>query len=61
VEGVRLLEAMVEERTLARGAQRLRVELPGGARIELSDASQAALAAALLRELAQTSRSAVPC
>jgi transposase-like protein len=61
VEGVRLLEAMVEERTFARGSQTLRVELPGGARIELTDASQATLAAALLRELAQASRSAVPC
>jgi hypothetical protein len=61
VEGVRVLEAMVEERTFARGAQTLRVELPGGARIELTDPSQAALAAALLCELAQASRSAVPC
>ena len=57
----RLLEAVVEGRHLVRGSQVLRVELPGGARMELSELSQAALAAALLRELAQPSATSLPC
>ena len=57
----RLLEAVVEGRHLARDSPMLRVELPGGARVELTDLSQAALAAALLRELAQTSATGLPC
>ena len=57
----RLLEAVVKGRHFARGSQMLRVELPGGARVELIELSQAALAAALLRELAQTSATGLPC
>jgi transposase-like protein len=57
----RLLEALVEGRHFVGGSQGLRVELPGGARMELTERSQAALAAALLRELAQTSASSLPC
>lgn len=46
---VRLLEAVVEQ---ARPSMALVLHLPGGARMEISDASQAALAAALLCALA---------
>jgi transposase-like protein len=47
---VRLLEAVVEQ---AQPSAALVVELPGGARMEVRDANQAALAAALLRSLAK--------
>ena len=52
---VRLLEAVVEPRAPAtdgNGPLALVLELPGGARLELSNARQAALAAELLRALA---------
>jgi transposase-like protein len=45
---VRLLEAVVEQ---ARPSMVLVLHLPGGARMEISDANQAALAAALVRAL----------
>jgi transposase-like protein len=49
---VRLLEAVVEE---AGGEKKpLVLELPGGARMEIKDAGQATLAAALLRTLAKS-------
>jgi transposase-like protein len=41
------------------GGHALRVELPGGARLEIADGAQVALAAALLRAL--DSREAAPC
>jgi transposase-like protein len=48
---VRLLEAVVEENS---GDKKpLVLELPGGARMEIKDAQQAALAGALLRTLAR--------
>jgi transposase-like protein len=47
---VRLLEAMVEQ---AQPSIALLVHLPGGARMEISNTNQAALAADLLRALAQ--------
>ena len=52
---VRWLEAVVEQAQNSAG-QNLRglvLELPGGARVELRDAKQAEMAAALLRALAQ--------
>jgi transposase-like protein len=57
----RLLEAVVQGQDFARGSQMLCVELSGGARMVISDLAQARLAAALLRELAQTSASSLPC
>lgn len=48
---VRLLEAVVEER--GRNSKSLVLELPGGARMEIKDSGQAALAGALLRTLAK--------
>jgi hypothetical protein len=45
--GVRLLEALVEEEP--RDKKPLLLELPGGARMEIRDPGQAALAGALLR------------
>jgi hypothetical protein len=47
---VRLLEAVVEPGS---GGQPLVLELPGGARMEIKNAQQAALAGALLRTLAK--------
>jgi hypothetical protein len=49
-KGLRLLEAVVEER--CGGNKPLVVELPGGARMEIKDSQQAALAGALVRTLA---------
>lgn len=46
---VRLLEAVVER---AQPSMALVLHLPGGARVEIADASQAVLAAALVRALA---------
>jgi transposase len=53
VSQLRWLEAVVEEKKLPRGSgpSVLVVHLPGGARMEIADATQAALAAALLRSL----------
>jgi transposase-like protein len=48
---VRLLEAVVEQ---AQPPMALVVELPGGARLEISNVDQAALAADLLRTLAKS-------
>lgn len=50
---VRWLEAVVEQKKLPTGCGQsvLVVHLPGGARMEIADATQAALAAALLRSL----------
>ncbi|HEX3625933.1 MAG TPA: transposase [Verrucomicrobiae bacterium] len=48
---VRLLEAVVEENSGDKKA--LVLELPGGARMEIKDVPQAALAGALLRTLAK--------
>ena len=53
---VRLLEAVVEQASKP-GPQNqgvLVLQLPGGARVEISDVKQAALAAALVGELAQS-------
>ena len=52
---MRLLEAVVEQARNRAGQSRpgLVVELAGGARMEISDANQAALAAVLLRSLAK--------
>jgi hypothetical protein len=52
---VRWLEAVVEQAGRAGGkpASALRLHLPGGAWVEIQDAPQAMLAAALLRALAQ--------
>lgn len=60
-EAPRLLEAVIEGQDFARGSQGLCVELSGGARIVISDLSQTALAAALLRELAQTPGAGLAC
>jgi hypothetical protein len=49
-KGMRLLEAVVEE---PRDKKPLLLELPGGARMEIRDAGQAALAGALLRTLSK--------
>jgi hypothetical protein len=49
--GVRLLEAVVEEN---RDKRPLLLELPGGARMEIGDEGQAALAGALLRTLGKS-------
>jgi len=51
---VRWLEAVVEKAQISGGKNPLAlvVELPGGARMEISDANQAALAALLVRSLA---------
>ena len=51
-KAMRLLEAVVEESSGDKKA--LVLELPGGARMEIKDAGQAALAGALLRTLAQS-------
>ena len=50
---VHWLEAVVEQKKLPAGSSRslLVVQLPGGARMEVVDATQAMLAAALLRGL----------
>lgn len=50
---VRWLEAVVEQKKLPAGSAQnvLVVHLPGGARMEIADATQAALAAALLRSM----------
>lgn len=49
----RWLEAVVEKAGLAAGAEQsvLMIHLPGGARMEIADAAQAALAAHVLRSL----------
>ena len=49
---MRLLEAVVEEAGAPKKS--LVLELPGGARMEIKDAGQATLAAALLRTLAKS-------
>jgi hypothetical protein len=49
---MRLLEAVVEENSGDK--KTLVLELPGGAKIEIKDAQQAALAGALLRTLAKS-------
>lgn len=53
VEKMRWLEAVVEQKNLPAGATPsvLTIHLPGGARMEIADARQAALAAVLLRSL----------
>lgn len=53
VSQVRWLEAVVEEKKLPTGSGQnvLVVQVPGGARMEIGDATQAALAAVLLRSL----------
>jgi transposase len=53
VSKVQWLEAVVEQKKLPSGSKQsvLMVHLPGGARMEIADATQAALAAALLRSL----------
>jgi len=51
-KSVRWLEAVVEQKRGDRSP--LVLELPGGARIEIKDAEQAALAGALLRTLAKS-------
>jgi hypothetical protein len=51
-KAMRLLEAVVEESSGDK--KTLVLELPGGARMEIKDAQQAALAGALLRTLAQS-------
>jgi hypothetical protein len=53
VSQVRWLEAVVEQSKLPAGSSQnvLVVHLPGNARMEIADATQAALAAALLRSL----------
>ena len=57
--GPRFVEAKIERSSAESGGVRaLRVELPGGARMEIADGSQAKLAAALLRALAEEAR---PC
>jgi hypothetical protein len=57
--GPRFVEAKVERSSAdPGGVAALRVELPGGARMEIADGSQASLAAALLRALAAEVR---PC
>ena len=50
---MRWLEAVVEQNKLPGGSAQnvLVVQLPGGARMEIADAAQAALAAVLLRSL----------
>jgi hypothetical protein len=55
-DAVRWLEAVVEKAQTSGGKSPLAlvVELPGGARMEISDANQAALAASLVRALAQS-------
>jgi len=57
---LRLVEAVVEaERGCAQAGRRmLRVELPGGASVEISDACQAALAGQLLRAYSEPAK---PC
>jgi hypothetical protein len=54
-DAVRWLEAVVEQGQTSGGKRPLAlvVELPGGARMEISDANQAALAADLLQALAK--------
>ena len=51
-KAVRLVEAVVEES--CGDKKSLVLELPGGAKMEIEDAQQAALAAALLRTLAKS-------
>jgi len=53
---VKWLEAVVEKAQIPGGKNPLAlvVELPGGARMEISDANQAALAATVLRSLAKS-------
>jgi hypothetical protein len=55
-DAVRWLEAVVEKAQISGGKSPLAlvVELPGGARMEISDANQAALAALLVRSLAKS-------
>jgi hypothetical protein len=54
---LRWVEAAVAEAAVAEApCARLRVELPGGARIEIADEAQAKLAAVLLRALAAAER-----
>jgi hypothetical protein len=50
-EQVRWLEAVVEQAQTSGSQLALAVLLPGGARVEISDVKQLALAAALLRAL----------
>ena len=59
VEGMRFVEAVVDRVNPVRtGALNgLRVELPGGAHLELNDERQASLVAHLLRTLADSERS----
>jgi hypothetical protein len=57
--GPRFVEAQIERSSAGPGGvAALRVELPCGARMEIADGSQAGLAAALLRALAEEVR---PC
>ena len=52
--GPRFVEAQIERGSAGSGSvAALRVELPGGARMEIADGSQARLAAVLLRALAE--------
>ena len=53
---ITLVEATTEEQPAC-----LRIDLPGGARIEVSDRNQTRLAAQLLTELACTQPGAKPC
>jgi transposase-like protein len=50
---VRLLEAVVEEAQNSGDKSPLVLELPGGAKVQITDAKQATLAAILLRTLAR--------
>jgi hypothetical protein len=58
VSPMRWLEAVVEEKKLPTGSGQnvLVVHLPGGARMEITDAAQGVLAAALLRSLESPGR-----
>lgn len=56
------MEAVVEQdNTSSKSAEVLNVHLPGGARLEISDVRQVALAAELLRALASGSPKPLPC
>jgi transposase-like protein len=55
---MRLLEAVVAPAALTLGLQ---MHLPGGARLEISDASQIPLATALVRALEKSLRTATAC
>ena len=51
---LRLLEAVVERAQVTGSGSGLVLQLPGGVRVEVDDAKQATLAAALVRELARS-------